>query len=122
MQTSDITCAAWEPDFRLCRTGATAYSFAAAARDLGVSIHEGVEATAIETMATGDRRVYPARSHRHRTVVAAPGAWGPRLLQPLGLDYGLITKRDQISIIAAPPRTTGLSPSISMESTTSAAP
>lgn len=100
VQTSDITCAAWEPDSGFAEPAATAYSFAAAARDLGASIHEGVEATAIET--DGDRVTgvaTPLGRIATGAVVAAPGAWANRLLQPLGLDYGLISKRDQISIM-----------------------
>lgn len=100
VETSDITCAAWEPESGFAEPAATAYGFAAAARDLGASIHEGVEATAIET--DGDRVTgvsTPLGRIATEMVVAAPGAWAPRLLQPLGLDYGLITKRDQISIM-----------------------
>lgn len=100
VETSDINGAAWEPDSGYAEPAATAYSFATAARNLGAGIHEGVEVTAIET--NGDRVTGVATSMGRiatETVVAAPGAWANRLLQPLGLDYGLISKRDQVSIV-----------------------
>jgi sarcosine oxidase, subunit beta len=100
VQTGDITSAAWEPDSGYADPAATAYGFADAARKLGASIHEGVEATAIET--EGDRIsgvVTPLGRIATRTAVVAPGPWAKNLLQPLGLDFGLQPNRVQITIM-----------------------
>jgi sarcosine oxidase subunit beta len=99
-QTADITCAAWEPDSGYADPASTAYGFVAAARGLGASIHEGVEATAIET--AGERVTgvaTPLGRIATETVVAAPGAFANRLLHPLGLDFGLQPNRVQITIM-----------------------
>jgi sarcosine oxidase subunit beta len=100
VQTGDVTCAAWEPESGYADPAATAYGFAAAARTLGASIHEGVEATSIET--DGDRVtgvVTPLGRIATETVVVAPGARANALLKPLGLDYGLQPNRVQIVIM-----------------------
>jgi sarcosine oxidase subunit beta len=100
VQTGDITCAAWEPASGYADPAATAYSFAAAARDLGASVHEGVAATAIETEGEWVTGVAtPLGRIATGTVIAAPGAWANHLLQPLGLDYGLQPNRVQITIM-----------------------
>lgn len=100
VQTGDITSAAWEPDSGYADPAATTYGFADAARKFGASIHEGVEATAIEM--EGDRIsgvVTPLGRIATRTVVVAPGPWAKNLLQPLGLDFGLQPNRVQITIM-----------------------
>ena len=100
VQTGDITSAAWEPNSGYADPAATAYGFAEAARTFGASIHEGVEATAIEM--EGDRInsvVTPLGRIATRTVVVAPGPWAKNLLQPLGLDFGLQPNRVQITIM-----------------------
>jgi sarcosine oxidase subunit beta len=98
--TGDVAIAAWEPESGYADPAGTAYGFAAAARDLGASIHEGVEATAIET--DGERVTgvtTPLGSIATNTVVAVPGPWTAGLLAPLGLDYGLRPNRVQITIM-----------------------
>lgn len=103
LQTGDFSVAAWEPESGYADPAATAYSFVTAAKELGASIHEGVEALAIETehdQVTGVRTTLGSISTR--TVVAAPGGWSNRLLQPLGLDYGLQPNRVQIAIFRRP--------------------
>ena len=100
VQTGDITSAAWEPDSGYADPAATAYGFAEAARQLGASVHEGVEATGIET--EGDRVtgvVTPLGRIATPTVVAVPGPWTKNLLEPLGLDFGLQPNRVQITIM-----------------------
>jgi sarcosine oxidase subunit beta len=104
VETGDITCAAWEPRSGYADPAATAFGFAAAARNHGAEIRVGVEATAIAV--DGDR-VTGVQTSDGRiatdTVVLAGGAWSPRLLAPLGLDYGLRTNRSQIVIVRRPP-------------------
>lgn len=98
--TGDITVAAWEPESGYADPAATAYGFAAAARNLGASIHEGVAASAIQTegeQVTGVET--PLGSIATRTVVIAPGARARTLLEPLGLEYGLRPNRVQIAIM-----------------------
>jgi sarcosine oxidase subunit beta len=100
----DITCAAWEPRSGYADPAATAFGFAAAARNHGAEVRVGVEATAIEIdgervtgVQTSDGRVATD------TVVLAGGAWSARLLAPLGLDFGLLTNRVQIVVVRRPP-------------------
>jgi sarcosine oxidase subunit beta len=100
VQTSDVTCAAWEPESGYADPAATAYGFAEAARGLGASVHEGVEATAIET--DGERVTgvaTPLGRIATETVVAVPGPWTNALLKPLGFDFGLQPNRVQITIL-----------------------
>ncbi|MDQ3226310.1 MAG: FAD-binding oxidoreductase, partial [Chloroflexota bacterium] len=100
VQTGDITCAAWEPESGYADPAATAFGFAEAAKGLDASIHEGVEATAIET--DGERVIgvmTPLGRIATETVVVAPGARANALLAPLGLDYGLQPNRVQIVIM-----------------------
>ncbi len=100
VQASDVTIAAWEPESGYADPAATAYGFVAAARALGASVHEGVEATAIETKGDAVSGVStPLGSIAAPAVVMATGAWANRLLKPLGLDYGLQANRVQIAIL-----------------------
>ena len=96
----DVEVAAWEPESGYADPAATAYGFAEAARSLGASIHEGVAATAIETEGEQVSGIdTPLGRIASRTVVVAPGARARALLEPLGLDYGLIPNRVQITIM-----------------------
>ena len=98
--TGDVEIAAWEPESGYADPAATTYGFAEAARGLGASIHEGVAATAIETESEQVSGVVTPLGHiATRTVVIAPGARARALLEPLGLDYGLIPNRVQITIM-----------------------
>jgi sarcosine oxidase subunit beta len=76
------------------------YGFAGAAKAMGASILEGVEATAI--LIEGEKVVgveTPLGAIATETVVAVPGAYTNKLLNPLGLEYGLLTNRVQIAIL-----------------------
>jgi sarcosine oxidase, subunit beta len=98
--TGDFAVAAWEPESGYADPVATTYGFAQAARELGARIHEGVEATAIET--DGERVTgvtTPLGTIATGAVVVAAGAWANALLGPLGLDYGLRANRVQITIM-----------------------
>jgi sarcosine oxidase subunit beta len=100
----DIGAAAYEPGSGFADPSATAYAFAAAAERLGVTIQTHCEVTRI--VAARDR-VVAVETTRGRidtpTVVVAPGAWGQRLLEPLGLDFALEPHRVQVSIFRWPP-------------------
>jgi sarcosine oxidase subunit beta len=103
LRTDDVAGAAWEPDSGFADPNATTYAFAEAARRLGATIRtrcealsilrEGGRVTGVET--TAGRIDTPA-------VVLVPGAWGGRLLEPLGLDFGLTPHRVQVSIFRWP--------------------
>jgi len=99
----DIGAAAYEPGSGFADPNATAYAFAEAARRLGVTIETGREATRIAV--AGDR-VVAVETDRGRidtpAVVLSPGAWGQPLLDPLGLDLGLVPHRVQISVFRWP--------------------
>jgi len=103
-RAEDIGGAAWEPGSGYADPNATAYAFAEAARQLGVTIETGREATRI---VTERGRVAAVETDKGRidapAVVLAPGAWGQGLLDPLGLDYGLVPHRVQICIFRWPP-------------------
>ena len=90
IRVEDIGGAAWEPDSGFADPNATTFAFAAAARRLGVAIRTECEATRI---VTAGHRVVAVETSEGRidtpAVVLAPGAWGNRLLAPLGLDFDL---------------------------------
>ncbi len=99
----DVGAAAYESGSGYADPNATAYAFAGAARRLGVTIETGRLATRIVT----DRdRVVGVETDRGRidtpAVVLAPGAWGATLLRPLGLDWGLVPHRVQVTIFRWP--------------------
>jgi sarcosine oxidase subunit beta len=102
-RVEDIGAAAYEPDSGFADPNATTFAFAEAARRLGVTIRTRCEAARIVTekgrvaaVETTDGRIDTP------TVVLVPGAWGQRLLDPLGLDFGLMPHRVQISIFRWP--------------------
>ena len=99
----DVGAAAYEPGSGYADPNATAYAFAEAARRLGATIETGREATRIVT--DGDRVVGVETDRGRidtRVVVLAPGAWGGPLLRPLGLDFGLVPHRVQVTIFRWP--------------------
>jgi len=102
-RTDDVGAAAWEPDSGFADPNATTFAFAEAARRLGTTIETGCEVTRILT----DRgRVVGVDTVKGRVeapiVVLVPGAWAAPLLGPLGLDFGLVPHRIQITIFRWP--------------------
>src|SRR5262249_35316440 len=100
----DIGAGAWEPGSGFADPNATTYAFAEAARRLGATIATGREATRIViengrvvAVLTDQGRIAPP------TAVVVPGAWGRALLHPLGLDFGLVPHRVQVTIFRWPP-------------------
>lgn len=103
IELAGIGAVAYEPGSGFADPTATAYAFAAAARRAGATIQthcevlrvvtEGGRVAAVET--TGGRV-------DTRAVVIAAGAWAQPLLQPLGLDWGLVPYRIQVSIFRWP--------------------
>ncbi|MGH7262333.1 MAG: NAD(P)/FAD-dependent oxidoreductase [Candidatus Rokuibacteriota bacterium] len=100
----DIGAAAHEPGSGFADPNATTFAFADAARRRGVTLKLSCEATRIITQ---HDRVAAVETTQGRidtpVVVVAAGAWAVRLLQPLGLDFGLTPHRVQISIFRWPP-------------------
>jgi sarcosine oxidase subunit beta len=103
LRVDDIGAAAYEPGSGFADPNATTFAFAEAARRLGASIETGSEALRI---VTEGGRVAGVETSRGRiaapVVVAVPGAWAGRLLEPLGLDFGLTPYRIQVSIFRWP--------------------
>ena len=103
LRVDDIGAAAYEPGSGFADPNATTFAFAAAARRLGVTIETGCEALRI---VTEGGRVAGVETSGGRistpVVVAVPGAWAGRLLDPLGLDFGLTPYRIQVSIFRWP--------------------
>ena len=99
----DVGAAAWEPASGFADPNATTYAFAEAARRLGVTIETGCEVTRVVT--ERDRVVGVETSTGPvdaPVVVLVPGAWAAPLLSPLGLDFGLVPHRIQITIFRWP--------------------
>jgi sarcosine oxidase subunit beta len=98
--TGDFDLAAWEPESGYADPVATTHGFARAAAELGVRVHEGVAATAIETAGGKVTGVTtPLGTIATGNAVVAAGAWASALLSPLGLEYGLRANRVQITIM-----------------------
>jgi sarcosine oxidase subunit beta len=102
-RVEDVGAAAWEPGSGFADPNATTFAFAAAAERLGAEVATGCEArrllvergrvTGVETSA--GPVTAPA-------VVLVPGAWAAPLLRPLGLDFGLVPFRIQVTIFRWP--------------------
>ncbi len=109
----DIGAAAHEPSSGFADPNATTFSFAEAARQRGATLKLSCEATRIITR---HDRVAAVETTQGRidtpVVVVAAGAWAGRLLQPLGLDFGLTPHRVQISIFRWPPGFSGGHPAV----------
>jgi sarcosine oxidase subunit beta len=109
----DVGAAAWEPHSGFADPVATTYAFAEAARRRGVTFRMGCKArrvvvehgrvTGVET--TDGVILTPV-------VVIAAGAWAGRLLAPLGLEFGLVPHRVQITIFRWPPGFTQRHPAV----------
>ncbi|MDQ7801145.1 MAG: FAD-binding oxidoreductase [Armatimonadota bacterium] len=98
-----VAGAAYEPDAGYADGYATAAGFAAAARELGVEVWEGVAAE--EVQAAGGR-VTGVQTSRgpvacSRVLVAA-GVWTAGLLRPLGVDFPVVASREQVVQLAPP--------------------
>ncbi|MFD6155404.1 NAD(P)/FAD-dependent oxidoreductase [Nocardia sp. NPDC060256] len=103
IRTDDLTVAAFEPGSGVADPNGALYGFAAAARELGVTILTETPATEIVTR--GDRVtgvVTSAGPISTGTAVLAAGAWSDQLLHPLGLDFGLVPVRTQVVIFRWP--------------------
>src|SRR5438093_8047344 len=103
MRVDDVGAAAYEPGSGFADPNATTFAFAEAARRQGVTIETGCEA---QRVVLEGGRVAGVETSRGRisapVVVAVPGAWAGRLLDPLGLDFGLAPYRTQVSIFRWP--------------------
>ena len=102
-RVDDITCAAYEPDSGFADPNATLYGFVNAARDLGVDVRTGAEATKLLT--EGDKITGVETidgKFMADNVVLIPGPWAQRLLEPLGLDFGLEPRRVQVAVFRWP--------------------
>jgi sarcosine oxidase, subunit beta len=99
----DVGAAAWEPGSGFADPNATTFAFAEAARRLGVTIATHCEALRIVTERGRVTGVETAGGRiDSRVVVVVPGAWARSLLDPLGLDFGLVPRRVQITIFRWP--------------------
>jgi len=102
-RADDVGGAAWEPESGFADPNATTFAFAEAAQRLGATIETGSEVTRI---VTEHDRVVGVETARGRVeapvVVLVPGAWAAPLLGPLGLDFGLVPRRIQITIFRWP--------------------
>uniref|UniRef100_A0A831TGA0 FAD-binding oxidoreductase n=1 Tax=Thermorudis peleae TaxID=1382356 RepID=A0A831TGA0_9BACT len=98
-----LTWVAYEPDSGYADPYATTCGFLRRAQELGVEVRTHTEA--VRVLTRGDRVTGVETSGgtiEAPVVVLAPGAWANRLLQPLGLDYGLYPRRAQVMIYRWP--------------------
>jgi sarcosine oxidase subunit beta len=120
LRVDDVGAAAYEPGSGFADPNATTFAFAAAARRLGATIETDCEVLRI---VTEGGRVTGVETSRGRVaapvVVAVPGAWAGRLLDQLGLDFGLTPYRVQVSIFRWPEGFTRRHPAV-IDSTRSA--
>lgn len=103
MNLEGVAAAAYEPDAGYADGYATATAFAAAARELGVEIWEGVAAEVVEV---SGGRVEGVRTTRGVVtcprVLVASGAWSAGLLRPLGWEIPVVASREQVVQLAPP--------------------
>ena len=104
LRVDDVPVAVWEANSGYADPLATTWAFAAAAERLGARIRTGCEVASIVTH--GDCVVGVQTSDgliSTQNVVLCPGAYANRLIEPLGLDYGLQTHRVQAAVFRWPP-------------------
>lgn len=103
LDLEDVGGAAYEPDSGFADGYATAASFAAAARRLGVEIWES---TSVERIAASGGRVRAVETSRGTietpSVLVAAGPWTPALLEPLGVTIPIESSRQQVVQLAPP--------------------
>jgi sarcosine oxidase subunit beta len=103
IELTGVGAVAYEPGSGFADPTATAYAFAAAARRAGATVETHCEALRV---VTEGGRVAAVETSAGRVstpaVVIAAGAWAQPLLQPLGLDWGLVPYRIQVSIFRWP--------------------
>ena len=117
LNADDLTCAAYEPDSGYADPVATTYSFVRRAAELGVAVRLHAPVRAITTdgglggritgveLEGGERIAAPI-------VVLTGGAWANALLAPLGLDFGLVPRRVQVTIFRWPPELVAPHPAV----------
>ncbi len=95
----DVDIVAYEPDSGYADPNATTYSFARAAMQLGAEFQLG---TSVLRILTDGGRVTGVETTRGTiqapTVVIVAGAWANQLLNPLGIDLGLVPSPARIAI------------------------
>ncbi len=103
-RVDDLTVAAYEPGSGFADPNATLYGFASAAKRFGVEVRTDVEVTRV---LAEQGRVTGVQTGAGRIdtemVVLATGAWSQRLLDPLGLNFGLEPRRVQVAVFRWPP-------------------
>ena len=107
-RVDDVGLAAYEPDSGAADPVATTYGFARRAQELGVEVRLGTRVTAVRT---GGGRVLGVETDSGAIdcprVVLAAGAWGTRLLEPLGVAVNLVPVRIQVAVFHLPPALEG---------------
>jgi len=103
IELAGVGAVAYEPGSGFADPTATAYAFAAAAWRAGATIASHCEALRVVTEAGRVAAVETSQGRvATRAVVIAAGAWAQPLLQPFGLDWGLMPYRIQVSIFRWP--------------------
>jgi glycine/D-amino acid oxidase-like deaminating enzyme len=100
----EVGAAAWEPGSGFADPNATTYAFAEAARRRGAELRTQCE---VRRILVERGRVVGVETAQGQiaapVVVLVAGAWANTLLAPLGLDFGLVPFRIQITVFRWPP-------------------
>ncbi len=111
LNVEDLACAAYEPNSGFADPNATLYGFAEAAQNGGATLFEDTQVLSIITQGDKVTGVETNRGHiATESVLLAGGAWAGSLLEPLGIDLGLVPMRLQVAIFRWPPAMTGRHP------------
>jgi glycine/D-amino acid oxidase-like deaminating enzyme len=103
LRVEDIGGGAYEPDSGCADGSMAANAFAKRAKDLGATILQGVEVTAITSEAGEVTGVETTEGRFSAPVVVnAAGPWGTRLALGLGYDTPVTASRHQISVFHQP--------------------
>ncbi len=103
LHTDDIALACWEPTAGYADPVATVHAFAAAARDAGATIREGV--TVRDVLHTNGRvtGVATDAGDIHAPIVVnAANIWGAALLQQVGVALPLVPSRHPMAALRRP--------------------
>jgi glycine/D-amino acid oxidase-like deaminating enzyme len=96
--------AAFEAEAGYVEAVQVVFSFAEAARQAGVDIHEGIEAKAVITEGGRIAGVETTEGPYHtRTVILATGPWAAQLARHAGLRIPVQASRTQVALFRRPP-------------------
>nr|WP_236819222.1 FAD-binding oxidoreductase [Alicyclobacillus tolerans] len=104
LKCDDVSWVAYEPDSGYADPNTTAFTFAHAARDLGVNFELDTKVTEIRTSGNTVTGVATTRGNiKSPLVLVAAGAWANELLEPLNIKLGLVPGLARVTLFRWPP-------------------